>query len=280
MRYYYLDTNIYIYTLDNQSIIDTVTDLKSKGIGVLYSPAHIEEIYRAQADNTELLMDRISTITDDMECLPGENGVVVRKEKLKNCYYKVARYDTRQLIQSRGEEKNYINKEFRLLLNTFDKKMRFLSNLDCIEIWNYSYIQDSIKSFNENIKFYKEKYNNSGQKLPDNLQLKKQNYDNISQSFSALECCMEYLFGLLELFGYNADKKEKTISGIHDVTHAIYATKAEKLFTADKRFAKCCKAVYAYLGVPTEVILCDTKNISEILKNVEIDMRISNKCLL
>ena len=43
-------------------------------------------------------------------------------------------------------------------------------------------------------------------------------------------------------------------------------TQADKLFTVDKRFASKCKAIYHFLGVDTEVILCPQKEISKILQ--------------
>ena len=84
----------------------------------------------------------------------------------------------------------------------------------------------------------------------------------MKNSFPDLEYCIEILFRILNQNGYNAEKSEKnSASGIHDVSHAIYATKANFLLTEDKRFYKKCQAVYSYLGVPTKVVLCDDSNL-------------------
>lgn len=60
-------------------------------------------------------------------------------------------------------------------------------------------------------------------------------YDELKKSHKVLESVIEILFRVLNISGYNADKEEATtISVIHDVTHAIYATKANKLFSSSK----------------------------------------------
>lgn len=62
------------------------------------------------------------------------------------------------------------------------------------------------------------------------------------------------LFNVLESIGYRGEKMKKTVSRLHDVSHAIYASKADIFVTADARFAAKCEAVYDYAGVPTKVI--------------------------
>ena len=43
---FYLDHNIYIYSLIDKSIVSAV-DLLKKSVNFFYSPAHIEEVYKA-----------------------------------------------------------------------------------------------------------------------------------------------------------------------------------------------------------------------------------------
>ena len=43
---FYLDHNIYIYSLIDKSIVSAV-DLLKKSVNFCYSPAHIEEVYKA-----------------------------------------------------------------------------------------------------------------------------------------------------------------------------------------------------------------------------------------
>ena len=77
------------------------------------------------------------------------------------------------------------------------------------------------------------------------------------------------LFRILNFAGYCSEKSEQTsISGTHDVSHAIYATKADFLVTMDRKFAKKCKAVYNFLGVRTSVIFCKQNEVVNVLENI------------
>lgn len=81
--------------------------------------------------------------------------------------------------------------------------------------------------------------------LPDNFCLRRGNFAELEISHKQLEYTIEILFRILNFAGYCSEKSEQTsISGTHDVSHAIYATKADFLVTMDRRFAKKCKAVY------------------------------------
>ena len=77
------------------------------------------------------------------------------------------------------------------------------------------------------------------------------------------------MFRILNQNGYYSEKKVKTsISGTHDVSHAIYATVARWLLTADSRFYKKCEAVYTFLEVPTKVLLCTHDTIINCLDTI------------
>ena len=105
--------------------------------------------------------------------------------------------------------------------------------------------------------------------LPDNFCLKKGNFVELEISHKQLEYTMEILFRILNYSGYFAEKSEQTsISGTHDVSHAIYATKADVLLTTDLRFAKKCKATYEFLGVKTKVVFCAQNEVMNFLKNI------------
>ena len=102
----------------------------------------------------------------------------------------------------------------------------------------------------------------SDRMIPEGFQIQSGMYPQLKQKHSELELVIDILFSILNFCGYNADKEEKkVVSGIHDVSHAIYATAADKFFTFDKRFAKRCQAVYYFLGAETEVVACDYKKI-------------------
>ena len=73
---FYLDHNIYIYSLNDESIGQAVETLKSDSVQFLYSPAHIEEVYTAfvkngskYQQNIQRIFEQISKFTDAMRSL-------------------------------------------------------------------------------------------------------------------------------------------------------------------------------------------------------------------
>lgn len=279
MLYIYLDHNVYIKALSNETIKHKILSLKKYEIKFVYSPAHIEEIYTAVTkkstyiDIANKLIALLSEITDNLGCRPSmDSGVVLKNENPKYCYDRVKSYDTTVVVASHANIKYVFDKKnYQNLIDT-DKHNKNISTLNCKEIWSHPLILQSINYLNDYLlhiqspdffEYRKECVLNG---ISENL--RNSNYifygcfDLYKNSYFCLEACIEYLFRILNQNGYNAEKSEKTsVSGIHDVSHAIYATKANFLLTEDKRFYKKCQAVYSYLGVPTKVVLCDDSNL-------------------
>ena len=280
---FYLDHNIYIYSLIDKSIVSAV-DLLKKSVNFCYSPAHIEEVYKAlkkgdsnYLENKKNILSQISKFTNDMEYLPSMTSIIIKKESPFICYERIVKYDTTQRIEIDGKHKYKVDKEHYKELCDKEKKYQNISNIEFDKIWDYEDMVNAISQLNTNMKDIRKKHNNRYENsvfklcgvdkdLPEDLKIYSGMYSKIKDSHKVLEFIIEILFRILNINGYNAEKKEDTtISGIHDVSHAIYATKADKLFTVDRKFFNKCKAVYYFLQVDTEVILCSKENISEIL---------------
>ena len=80
MKYLYLDHNIYIETLENTELRERLKSLSEENLQCVYSPAHIEEIYKVEAnenspykDKMKELMNIISEVTNNMEILPTDS---------------------------------------------------------------------------------------------------------------------------------------------------------------------------------------------------------------
>lgn len=281
---FYLDHNIYIYSLNDESIEQAVQILKTHSVQFLYSPAHIEEIYTALVkeksnyqENKQKLFKQISKFTDNLECLPSETGIIIKEEKPEECFMRVAGVDTTQRIEDDGKKKYQVDKEYYKQLCNQEKYYQSISTLSYDKIWEHKAIISYINKLNKEMPEHIKKHNRSkdtikaelsgvDKRLPEDLQIRHGMYDELKNSHKKLEFVMEVLFRVLNMNGYNADKKEgTTISAIHDVTHAIYATKTDKLFSVDKKFVNKCKAVYYFLGIETQVILCPQNIISKIL---------------
>lgn len=84
--------------------------------------------------------------------------------------------------------------------------------------------------------------------------LKNLKWPEISKSHEVLEHVLELLMNYLEGIRFRPEGVKMYRSRMHDVTHSIYATKADYFITGDDRFYHKARAVYDYLGVPTKVL--------------------------
>ena len=284
----YLDYNILFTAIKHDVLEKYLLNTSNTLTRYLYSPAHIEEIYKSLTDeNFTIRSDAIAVlclldkITNSVGLTPTLHGIMIRRESLLQCLYRVHSTDTREKVQIDGVYKFYVDKTHKKALSSLDKTITNLSNADSQEIWGNRYIVSLIEDFNKNadqiISMYNQSdfvqemlYQDLDLRLPQSFRLKSGNYQHLKKSHTELEYSIEILFRILNYCGYNSEKAEKTaVSAIHDVSHSIYGTKANYLVTADKKFYKKCSAIYEYLGVPTKTILTsnDTdKIIDEISK--------------
>lgn len=119
---------------------------------------------------------------------------------------------------------------------------RRLSRLSSEEIFEDPYFLDYLKL----------KFSNVGmclEKLPVGA--------GIMQSHHKKEAIITRILDCMEEAGYNQEEKNHTASltgRMHDVSHAIYASRSHYLITNDKRFSKKVSAVYALLKIPTKIL--------------------------
>lgn len=282
MRCLYLDHNIYIYALSDSSIKDAVQQLSEKDIRCVYSPAHIEEIYKAELDapdenyrqTAQQLIRLISDFTGNWELLPASK-IILKNEKPSKCYQRVAGFDTTERVRLDSRYKYQVDRENYHEMIKQDKHNTSLSTLSCADIWKHPTISAVVNNLNQHMEYVIQRKNVSmdtllcsclgaDKSLPLSFRLTRNSFSELKASHTQLEFAIEILFRILSQNGYNADKSENTaISGTHDITHAIYATEADWLITTDKHFSARCKAVYTFLGVPTEVVFCARDQISQ-----------------
>lgn len=284
MKKIYLDHNIYIFSLENERLRNSLIELKNT-FQVFYSPAHVEEIFKAYMDNKDTyetikqdLLDIISQVTNNQEVLPSDTLVNVKESPLK-CYKRVEGTDTRNRVASDSEKRFDIDAINRHALVGKDKKYCNLSNVLPEKIWNEPIFKNYIQLLNDYSYRWIEKYNNSldvlilllfgiDKRIPNDFRFDKGNYSALKNSHVQLALTIEILFRVLNYMGYCSEKKVKTsISGTHDVTHAIYATATDYIVTADKNFAKKCSAVYSFLNADTKVVLCKPQEINSFFDN-------------
>ena len=280
----YFDHNIYIYSLSNEELCSKLKGLNKEKYICIYSPAHIEEIFKASSKNESYeprknLLSIISTVTSNKVALPQSppnKAIEIKTESPYICYRRVAQFDTTNRVESDSVAKLKVDQMHYKPLMEEDKHYRNISNISPLVIFDQDLVKSKIDELNRNIKNEICKYNFENiifsligvhKNLPDDFRFEKNRYDLMINDHTQLEYTIEVLFRILNYCGYNAEKKEKTaISGTHDVSHAIYATAADYLFTSDRHFAFKCEAVYNYLGIKTKIIYC---NVPDIIRKIE-----------
>lgn len=287
MKYLYLDHNIYIETIDNLRLRKYLEDLSEKKLQCLYSPAHIEEIFKVVSNETsqymnkmDLLIEAISKITNNKEILPTSTELIIENEHPNTCYSRVRGLDTTERVENDSKTKFVVDTDNYKELLSINKQNLSISNIEPNKIWELPVVKELVEGFNRNISVIIAKHNHSmevqmlnligvDKTLPTSFCLKLGNYSLLKKSHRQLEYTIEILFRLLNYVGYNAEKSERTaISGTHDVSHCIYGTKADYLLSLDKRFVKKCQAVYNFLGVDTAVIYCKQEELENTIEKL------------
>lgn len=287
MKYLYLDHNIYIETIDNLRLRKYLEDLSGKKLQCLYSPAHIEEIFKVVSNETsqyknkmDLLIEAISKITNNKQILPTSSELIIENEHPNTCYSRVSGLDTRKRVENDSKTKFVVDTDNYKELLSINKQNLSISNIEPNKIWEFPAVKELIEDLNKNIPTIIDKYNHSievqmlnllgvDKTLPTNFCFKLGNYPLLKNSHKQLEYTIEVLFRLLNYVGYCAEKSERTaISGTHDVSHSIYGTKADYLLSLDKRFVKKCQAVYNFLGVDTAVIYCKQEELENTIEKL------------
>ncbi len=193
--------------------------------------------------------------------------MILLKEDPVSRYNVVCENDTRDVIESNANECNIRDKNnFKLMLEN-DKNCCNISKLGANEIWENEYVKRFLTELINDRKNIVNKNNieiayinisncaNAGY-IDENIVFEKNKFELLKESHSSLQLTIGMLFVLLSYVGYKTEKRDKSVSGIHDVSHAIYATECDFLLTMDNKFAKKCEAVYSFLGVKTKVVLC------------------------
>lgn len=273
----YLDYNVY------DGIAKKEKCIVNGNWEVIYSVSHVEEYYRAvmntRNDNYDEQLCRLkNTIIEISKCgvvlNPSDAGIIEKKETFDECYSRIETWDTRDIVETNSRIIYESNRKSVEDIHCIDVKTKNNSNLDYKQIWDRQEVIDKLKGF----KNYYEDYVRKSQMLLFHtygwvaFKMKKQQYPKVFDlkrnclkgreiSFALIELLVEYLNMILCSCGYNKDKNQRTtLSGIHDVSHIIYATYCNYFVTDDERLIKRANAIYYYLGIDTEALCLDKFN--------------------
>lgn len=266
----YFDFNIFDYIVKKGL---SVNELKKSNIEYYISVAHAEEFYKMKRNNTNNQnQDSIERIEKIMMYLdpqgvlnPSLTHIFHKRESFDSALKRAELFDTRTIVESAGENCYKMFRQSYKELREENKDAINYSNISPQDIWEVDIVKRKIGEYNN----YKRYYNKEGFEKctsvyglfiadiikPVTKDLTFGCYPNIKDSYTDLECIIKYLFNTLEECGYNSDKDVRTsISFIHDIQHAIYATYCDLLISNDGRFGKKAEAVYYFLGMPIKVM--------------------------
>lgn len=238
-RIYYPDFNF----LDEIEKRDLFEELKNKDLYFIYSPIHLEEVYRMNHPYQEKRIQTISKITSDNHILPMGDKLELHKQHPKFSYERVkdnpaisAALEESRIINSKdrdiffSEIKNRLQREINNIPNIFD----YIPRNEFLEFLSFSGYRFTVEDFKKTDKSYHE-----------------------------ILHMIYTLCSIMDNLSYNRDNKEKTQrSSVYDIEHLIYATMANCFVTGDKKLWNRAKEIYIYLELDIEVIFMDTNNFS------------------
>lgn len=288
-RKIYLEYNMILALLKKEDVFfsEKVDSLirRDKKYVFPYSPAHIEEvatIYQDCKDKNKAKeyvkehLNFISVISDNLEFLPNDffsKKPRIIKEHPCGCMQRVINMYNLTLFAQKNEE-FLMSCRTRKEYEAFIKQNPEFSNFVDGKITN--------DEFQEMAKINKTSlceiapldiFNSSKLQMIVNKKLKLSNryggykslkgilsindiprYATIKDDHPAKEEIINFLIKSLHSAGYHSEHKNKSRSFMHDISHAIYASKADFLVNDDNASRQKVKAVYAFLNIPCIVL--------------------------
>ena len=269
----YLDMNVLVDCIQERdpAVVSKINELASRGAVFPYSPAHMEEvavILRAEKDRHKAIeyvkknIEYISELSGDWEYLPSvDSGVRLKQEHPSECLKRVVdHYDVsvfaeqnEQFVQCFRDEASYreyfdINENdegalegvpfFSSFQAAHGVDKRRLANLPPSQVFQQENVLSALRAKMQN-------YTSDGE-------VKK--YREIKQSHREIESTVSLLLNFLEQIGYRTEERGRYRSRMHDVSHAIYATRSNYLVVGDKKYRENVCAIYDFLEVPSVVL--------------------------
>jgi hypothetical protein len=281
----YFDFNVIVYILNkrHQDFPLEVTEYVSSIANIIYSPAHIEELevgYRSEdkswveAENTAAReLKYLSILTGNYAIAPyrrnsmniisklGDLGAHFHYERPVECRWRVAEHYDRNEYAEIGH-KGFVDRAFDL-----PGQARIVANKDPVnEILGTEAAREEImRDFREQFDIGLSVFQGRGLsfsmrrdivKIRDGRWLNdpRNCFDKIKKVHIAVEAMIDITMKYLIKSKFFPDKTEKSRSGMHDITHAIYASYCDYFVVNDERFFKRCSAIYKFLGAPVKIM--------------------------
>lgn len=263
----YLDYNIILDLFNGRKPISeaAITEAKIQKRAIFpYSPAHIEEVYVAErsggtrTDSVRKLR-YISGLSDNIEIVPSSSGPIQFISEDPEARFEIA-------ISDRNDEAEKISQKYLeeaaafgvAIGEVFDPKI--INNLTPNNFWDHPQVDIALN-----------KYITTRIRMPyiestESEYIKSLKINHIKHDRVQMAIFFEIMFDFLDIVNFRREKKSR--SKMHDVSHAIYGTKADIFITQDKAFFRRCSLVYGLLSVETDVRYVDRQ-----IDSINIDRR-------
>lgn len=237
----YLDQNALVDVIKNRdpAFAHAVQRFRQLGGRIVYAPPHIEEIaniYRSNASEPDCEkhvaehLKGIRELTDCWEFLPNEEpnspGRLLQEDPAECLDRVIDQYELTYVAEGNEQALRDLvlqNQVKPTPANAFSNAI--LHSIWKNRMWNRGFDPESYPTGN-----------------------------SLRDSFKATEGMIDICFRSLHDAGYGLEKKAKTRSAIHDVSHAIYATMADIFVSGDSRMLDKTTAVYRFLETDCEVL--------------------------
>ncbi|ENW81324.1 hypothetical protein F909_02615 [Acinetobacter sp. ANC 3929] len=244
----YLDHNVicdYISNKDeDKDLVEKIDSLLNiLTLNLPYSPAHMEEVANINKSKKLSSDDKLNFIVEKLEAIskithnytyhPGNDEIKKTSETPFECFTRVIKdYDLTTGIAEKNQE-NLFCKRFEV---AEEYRIKNLYDYEAEEIFESELVKNSLLKFC---------FNNS--EIVEDLK----NHDN---KFHKLLFRIDNLVNFLELIGYYPDVKKNSRSNMHDISHMIYASKANYFVSNDRKMRYKAKAIYKFLNIDIKVL--------------------------
>lgn len=216
---FYLDQNIFTRLLES----DTSKELFSKKVQIVYSPAHIEEIFKSAEEYHKKELQKVSYFTDNIISLYLDDVPTWMHEEPKYSYLRIKR--TKEATELAEEYKVIEQEDGNIFLPQYNNdKYRQIFNGQCPD----KFLCKFKKEVNEALGCIGANYTIEELEAEEELR----NYSDINGKIHTL-------YKAMDLLGFKKDKikngkDRKVRSSRHDIEHLLYASNANYFFTADE----------------------------------------------
>ena len=255
---------IYLQENTDPELVGLVDKVDDSKVQFLFSPAHIEEIaamvmhHSIPNEVAEKRLCFLSKITKKTALLPFPRcdveqscfkGVYLSKENPESTYARViSNYSLNVIPETHQREKIEAGERHQENTGIGAKKMNNLDVTPMLEESKADFYKAVCSIWLENKETVMKDYIPYSKPKIEDLK-----FDFLRGYFPLHEAVVEKIFERLEKIRFWPDTAKQYLSGLHDVTHAIYAAYCDIFVTNDMKLKKKTEVAFKWLGAEAQV---------------------------